>query len=211
MNCGAKRRRAAALVTSAAPILLIGGWTLAARLHHKAFDGRTETISALARRGAPRRQVMTSALIGTGICLIGSGVTLDNVSPSGRVLLVLGGAATTASALSPLDEEHDEGFQGESDVLHHALAGTALGLLGIWPAFGARADMSGSRLQSWVLSPWAAALPLGLVLAYAIEWSRGGRNAGLLERSAAAVEVLLPLGSFCAQSWRPSRTRNEGG
>ena len=52
------------LTSAAAPVLLIGGWTLAAGLRPDRFDSVKDTISDLAAVDAPNRWVMTAALVG---------------------------------------------------------------------------------------------------------------------------------------------------
>ena len=49
-----------------APVLLIGGWTVAAGLQPRSFNPVVETISALAAEDASDRWVMTFALLGRG-------------------------------------------------------------------------------------------------------------------------------------------------
>ena len=56
------------LVSSlAAPVLLIGGWTVAATVQPVPFDSVVRTISDLAARDTPHRWLMTSALVGVGL------------------------------------------------------------------------------------------------------------------------------------------------
>jgi hypothetical protein len=50
--------------SAAAPVLLIGGWTVAAGLRPRSFNPVADTISALAAHDATDRWVMTSALLG---------------------------------------------------------------------------------------------------------------------------------------------------
>ena len=52
--------------SAAAPVLMIGGWTVAAALQPGSFDQVTGTISALAGYGATDRWVMTLGLAGVG-------------------------------------------------------------------------------------------------------------------------------------------------
>ena len=53
--------------SSTAPVLIVGGWTLAARLQPRHFDPVSSSISALAAAGATDRRVLTLALLGVGI------------------------------------------------------------------------------------------------------------------------------------------------
>jgi hypothetical protein len=51
-----------------APVLLIGGWTIAASLEGPAYDPAAQTISVLAAYGAAGSWVMTMALLTLGAC-----------------------------------------------------------------------------------------------------------------------------------------------
>jgi hypothetical membrane protein len=83
------------LVSSvAAPVLLIGGWTVAAGRQRGGFDPVVETISALAAHGADDRWLMTTALAGLGACHVTTALALRSAASPGRVLLALGGVAT---------------------------------------------------------------------------------------------------------------------
>src|SRR5690348_16883875 len=64
------------LSAAVAPVLLIGGWTVAARLQPGSFNPVTDTISALAARDAADRWVMTSALAAVGACYVATGLAL---------------------------------------------------------------------------------------------------------------------------------------
>ncbi len=57
-----------------APVLLVGGWTEAARLQPPSFDAMTDTVGALAAVGAPHRWVMTLTFPLVAVCDI---VTAD--------------------------------------------------------------------------------------------------------------------------------------
>lgn len=61
---------------AAAPILLVAGWTIAARLQPGGFDPVARTISDLAGAEASHRWVMTFAILGTGACQIATAVAL---------------------------------------------------------------------------------------------------------------------------------------
>src|SRR5271154_1428555 len=82
------------VVSSAvAPVLLAGGWTVAARLQPGSFDAVSGTISALAAEGAADRWVMTAAIMGTGACYVLTGLALRPAGWAGRLILMAGGAA----------------------------------------------------------------------------------------------------------------------
>ncbi|CAN5707248.1 DUF998 domain-containing protein [soil metagenome] len=171
--------------SAAAPVFLIGGWTLAAARQPGGFDARTETISALAAYGATDRWVMTAALAGLGACHLTTALGLRPAALPGRVVLAAGGVATVLVAAFPLPAV------GES-IAHTAAAGTAFVALAVWPALAWR---RGAEVR-WGLRPAvatiAAATLLGLVGWFAIELGRDG-DVGLAERVAAGAQALWPL------------------
>jgi len=112
---------------AAAPVLLIGGWTVAARLQPGSFNAVADTISALAARGAADRQVMTLALAGTGTCYILTGLALRPAAWPGRLILMGGGAATVLVAANP-----QPGGGGNSPA-HVFWAAAGFVALAAWP------------------------------------------------------------------------------
>jgi hypothetical protein len=116
------------VVSSAvAPVLLIGGWTLAARVQPGGFDPVTETISALAADDAAHRWIMASAFAGLGIAHIGTALALRPAARAGRVMLAVGGLATLGVAAFPLPTADD------SSTGHTASAAVAFVSLAVWP------------------------------------------------------------------------------
>jgi hypothetical protein len=90
------------LSSATAPVLLIGGWTIAAGLQPGHFDPVTGTIRALAAHGAADRWVMTLALAALGACYAVTGLALRSAARPGRLLLMAGGVATVVVAANPL-------------------------------------------------------------------------------------------------------------
>jgi Protein of unknown function (DUF998) len=113
-----------------APVLLIGGWTLAAALQPRPFNAVASTISSLAAVGAADRRVMTLALLAVGACDVMTGLALRPAALPGRLILIAGGITGMLVAANP------EPASGGS--AQHAFWATA-GFLGlaVWPA-GAR-------------------------------------------------------------------------
>src|SRR4051812_20507794 len=95
-------RRYALWSSIAAPLLLIGGWTLAAAVQRNGFDSLNGTISALAGRGADHRWIMTLALAGVGLAHLVPARGLRPLALPARVMLGVGGAATVLVAAFPL-------------------------------------------------------------------------------------------------------------
>lgn len=177
------RARWWAVVSSAcAPVLLIGGWQLAAARQPGGFDPVRETISALASRGASDRWVMTTALAGVGICHTITAAGLVPEAVAGRALLATGGVATVVLAAFP------QPVTGDS-AQHVAAASVALSVLSLWPAL---AWQGGSRPNGRV---WACATVglLGLLGWFGIEYFSGSPRLGLSERILTAAQALWPL------------------
>ncbi|WP_430782692.1 DUF998 domain-containing protein [Actinoplanes sp. G11-F43] len=117
--------------SAAAPVLLIGGWTLAAGRQPGGFDSTVGTISALAAENATDRWLMTAALIGVGLCHVVTAFGLSPAALPGRIVLALGGVATALVAAFPLP--------AAGDAPAHAITATLAFLtLAVWPAFAWR-------------------------------------------------------------------------
>jgi hypothetical membrane protein len=176
---------------TAAPVLLVGGWTVAAALQPATYDWRQDTISALAALDAADRWVKTSALAGTGACHIVTALALRPAAAPGRVVLALGGVATALVAAAPLPS-------GDGGSVPHTVAATAAFLaLSVWPALGWRAAVESGDPVPAGLRPvpaiTASLVLLGLLLWFAVELVGDGDRVGLAERVAAAAQSCWPL------------------
>lgn len=159
-----------------APILLIGGWTVAAARQGPGFSSVRDTISALAGRGAVDRWLMTACLFGLGLCHLVTAAGLRPLALPGRIVLAVGGAATLAVAALPLPAE------GESKP-HTAVAYVAFTALAVWSAFAWRSPAS--YLATGIL----VALALWLAIALRVDPTR----LGLAERFAAGAQAIWPM------------------
>jgi len=168
-----------------APVLLIGGWTLAAARQAGGFDPRVRTISELAALDATDRWVMTLAIAGTGVCHLVTALGLRPAARPGRILLALGGAATLLVALFPLPA-------GGSSAMHSVAAVASFVLLTVWAPYAGLRDPS---------APWGlrhgVTLVSGGVLGALTVWFfvtvlAGGNDVGLTERLAAGAQALWP-------------------
>lgn len=173
---------------AAAPVLLIGGWTVAAALQRGGFDAVTGTISALAARDADRRWVMTAALAAVGACHLTTAAALRSAATPGRVGLAAGGVGILLVAAFPLPA--GDGTSGS----HTLAAGLAFGALSVWPALASRRRTD--RL--------AAAALLAVLAWFVAELATDGTHVGLSERTAAAAQSLWPLAAALATR-RPHR------
>ena len=113
-----------------APILLIGGWTVAARLQ-PSYNPLTRTISDLAGLGATDRWLMTAALTGVGLCHVVTALGLRAAAPAGRLVLAVGGIATVLVAAFPLPVSG-------SSTAHAGAAALSFLALAVWPALALR-------------------------------------------------------------------------
>jgi hypothetical membrane protein len=171
---------------AAAPVLLIGGWTLAQSRQPAGFDPLRDTISGLAAIGATDRGIMTVAFIGLGLAYLVTAAGLSEARRPGRLLIGAGGVATVLVALFP------QPGNGGSSTAHTAAATTAFLALAIWPFFGANRD----RAATAVLRP-PVAVVAGVVLLALVAWFgvtlRAGGLLGLAERAAAGAQAIWPF------------------
>jgi hypothetical membrane protein len=176
------------LVSSAvAPVLLVGGWTVAAGLQPRSFNAVTGTISALAAQGAADRWVMTVALAGVGACYVLTGLALRPAAAAGRLILMAGGVATVLVAANP------EPAGGGGSVPHTVWAAIGFIALAAWPlAARKRGPLVPAGLRP-VVSAGAAGVLLGLLVWFGAELIAGGRQVGLAERVLAGAQAVWPL------------------
>ena len=175
------------VVSSAvAPVLLVGGWTVAASLQPR-FDPVADTVSALAAQGATDRWVMTLTFLVVGGCYIVTALALRPARAAGRVILIAGALAGILVAANPERV-------GDPYPVPHIIA-AVVGLAGLvsWPAGACR---RGSAVP-WALRPAVAAAAvtvlLGLVLWFGAELVLGSGQVGLAERVAGGAQALWPL------------------
>jgi hypothetical membrane protein len=173
----------AVLSASAAPVFMIGGWTVGAALQPGRFDSVRDTISALAGRGATDRWVMTAGLAGLGVCHLVTALGLRPAARPGRLLLATGGAAAVLVAVFPVPAEG-------SSAVHQAVAGVSFVSLALWPALSGR---RGPRVLKPPTSIAAAATLCGLLGWFAVELYGDGQRIGLTERLVAGAQALWPL------------------
>ncbi|HTJ37698.1 MAG TPA: DUF998 domain-containing protein [Dactylosporangium sp.] len=176
--------------SAAAPVLLIGGWTVAAALQPAAslqrdgYDSLRDTISALAGYGATDRWVMTLALLGVGICHLVTARGLRPIATPARVMLAAGGAATVAVAALPLPVAGTSGA-------HQAAATLAFACLALWPALWRNAGGRLPRPPATVMIPATLAM-VALVLLFTVALGTG-QLVGLAERLASGTEAVWPF------------------
>ena len=176
----------------AAPVVLIGGWTLASAVQPVPFDGVVRTISELAARDTPHRWLMTCALVGLGLSHIATAYALAPAATAGRAIHGLGGFATLLVAAFPLPAG------GRSSSAHTAVAAVAFISLAVWPAFAWVGRRVPGQTVAAVLGPRvsataACALVLAVAWFFAELLLMGSQRVGLAERVAAGAQALWPL------------------
>ena len=175
----------------AAPVLLIGGWTVAAAVQPTPFNAVLRTISELAASDTPHRWVMTSALVGVGLSHLVTAWGLGPAATAGRLVHGLGGLATLLVAAFPLPAG------GGSSSAHTVAATVAFVSLALWPAFAWRSRRVTGQLVVELLGPRvSAAATCALLLAltwFFAELLSGSQGVGLAERVAAGAQAVWPL------------------
>jgi hypothetical membrane protein len=185
---------------AAAPVLLIGGWTVAGGLQPR-FDPVTETVSALAAIGATDRWVMSLVFLLVGICYIITALALRPARTPGRLILIAGAAAGMLVVPNP---EHAGGF---GSVPHFVWACIGLAGLTAWPAAAAQPG----NAVPWGLRPNVAAMVVALQFAllawFGAELILAAGQVGLAERVTGAVQAAWPLAVVlsCRLATRPAR------
>lgn len=184
--------------SAAAPVLLVGGWRLAAALQPGSFNEVTRTVSALAAQGASDRWVMTLAFVIVGACDVLTALALRPAATPGRLILIAGGIAGMLVAASP-----DHG--GGGSLAHALWAAVGFAALTAWPVGSCR---RGHRVP-WGLRPRLSAavacVLLGLLGWFLVELTYGGGQIGLAERILGAAQALWPL--LVVLSCRQNRAR----
>jgi hypothetical membrane protein len=184
-----------------APLLLFVGFRWAELRQPAVYDARVDTISALAAETATDPWLMTTALVGLGLCHVTSALGLRAAAWPGRLLLAIGGVATLLVAAFPLPAH------GGSPA-HLAAASAAFGALALWPALAW--PRPGSAI--WALrrtASMSASLVLCALLAWLVSELEGGPWLGLAERVVACAEALWPLlvvasVSMAARTYEPN-------
>jgi hypothetical membrane protein len=185
----------------AAPVLLVGGFTVAASLQ-PSFNPVADTVSALAAQGATYRWVMTLTFLMVGVCYLVTALALRPAGRAGRLILFTGAAAGMLVAANPETA-------GNAYPVQHILW-SSIGLAGLttWPAGAWRRGPA----VPWALRPAVAAAVVAVLLAlvawFGAELVAGVGQTGLAERVAGGAEALWPL-AVVVSCCRSARYRAE--
>jgi hypothetical membrane protein len=187
--------------SAATPVLLIGGWTIAAGLQTQPFDSIRQSVSTLAGAGAANRWVMTLAFVVVAACYIATAVALRPAALAGRLVLIAAGLAGVLVAASP------EAAPGTFSLAHAFWSALGFAFLGAWPL----AARQQGPMVPWGLRP-AAAVGASAVITVLLAWfvaelvTHGGQI-GLAERLLGCAQALWPL--LVVLSCLRSRARHE--
>jgi hypothetical membrane protein len=180
-----------------APVILIGGWTLAADLQPVPFNAIQRSISALGAVGMPYRWVIAVTLLGVGVCHAATGIALRPAAEAGRALLIIGGISSILIAVNPQPS-------GGGSLAHEAFSLVGVVVMTIWPLAAVRRE-SGAPFG---LRPVAAVVMTGFTLAllvwFTIELFHGP-ELGLAERTVTADQSLWPLLVVLSARWARQR------
>ncbi|MFC8918669.1 DUF998 domain-containing protein [Streptomyces sp. NPDC057116] len=173
------------LSSGCAPVLLVAGWVIAARLEGPAYDPVSQTISVLAAYGAAGFWVMTGALLALGACHLLTAWGLRLAALAGRVALGAGGATAVAVALLPVPSSG-------GSLRHGSVAAVGFALLAVWPLLAA--DRDGAA--PWALRPRPAMAATALMclgaLWFVVEMRQQGAP-GVAERLVTFMQSLWPF------------------
>lgn len=173
--------------SAAAPVLMAGGWTVAAGLQPHSYNSVADTVSALAAPGAADRWVMTATFLVVGACDVVTGIALRPARAPGRLILMAGGVAGMLIAANP---EHAGTSYPWPHIIWAALGAAALVA---WPAGARRRGPSVPWALRPAVSAGAVAVLLALVAWFGAELITAAGQAGLAERIFGAAQALWPL------------------
>jgi hypothetical membrane protein len=183
-----------------APVVLVGGWTLAAARQPGGFDSVLGTISDLAGHDATDRWLMSGAIVATGVCHVVTAAALRPGARRGRVLLALGGVATVLVAVFPLPAG------GATSDAHRTVALAAFVTLSVWPPFARRTEPA----APWGLRPRVAVTAGGVLgvalVVFVAAVLTDSPQVGRYERVLAAAQACWPAVVVWSAS-RPGRRR----
>ncbi|MFF2508984.1 DUF998 domain-containing protein [Streptomyces sp. NPDC058067] len=175
-----------ALFTSGcAPVLLIGGWTMAARLEGPAYNPVTQTISVLAAYGSVGFWWMTGALLALGTCHLLTAWGLRTAALAGRLALGAGGVAALVVTLFPAPSSG-------GSYRHGSVTAVGFALLTVWPILAAARGGTKPWGLRLVPSVTATACMCAAAVWYLVETQSHGA-AGIAERLVTVLQSVWPF------------------
>ena len=173
--------------SAATPVVLVGGWMLAASLQPHAYDPIRQSVSTLAAIGEPDRWVMTLVFVLVAICYLVTALALRPAARAGRIVMAAGGVAGIMVAVSP------ESTTGRLSLAHDVWATIGLTLLALWPLAARRAGSSAPRPLRPAATIGAVAAMAVLLIWFFAEVVAGGAQIGLAERVVGVAQASWPL------------------
>jgi hypothetical protein len=113
--------------------LLTAAWLIGGAVQPSSYSPMRKTVSILAGYAATDRWIMTSALVGIGICYFGAAIGLSALRPSARIALVVSGLSGIGIAASP------EPVVG-STIQHMFFTTLGATAIAVWPLFTVQRD-----------------------------------------------------------------------
>lgn len=169
--------------TVVAAVVLFGG-LLAAQAALPNFSPMKQTMSSLAARDAPSRDLMTLVIVIVGICQVIAAHGFKQAAKPGRFILMLGGIGVLGVAAFPVP------YVTHDSHLHTFMATLALGSMCLWPVFSA----TNKYATPWVLThrgAWTSTLCLAVLgLTFLANWLEKSHVMGLLERVLIASQIV---------------------
>jgi hypothetical protein len=173
--------------SAAAPVLMAGGWTAAARLQPHSYSQIADTVSALAAPGAADRWVMTATFLVVAACDAVTGLALRPARAPGRLILIAGAVAGMLVAANPE-------LPGTRFPLPHMICAAAgCAALVSWPAGASRRGPAVPWGLRPMVSAGAVAVLVALLAWFTAELVTAGAQVGLAERVFGAGQALWPL------------------
>ena len=161
--------------TLIAAIVLLAG-LVSAQFSWTTFSPMKQTLSSLAARDAPTRNMMTVVILIIGACQLVTAHGFKTAANPGRMVLGLGGFGVIGVAAFPVPH-----ILADSNW-HTFMAGVVLVSLCLWPVF----SISKHHQAPWMLTvqgAWTATVVLAIVgLIFLAAWWTDSYWMGLLER-----------------------------
>ncbi|MDX6353134.1 MAG: hypothetical protein QOF98_37 [Streptomyces sp.] len=177
----------ALLSSGIAPVVLVGGWTVAEVLQGPDYNPVTQTISVLAA-GAPRVYwVLTAMLVSVGSCYLLTAWGLHAAHLAGRLSLGGGGLSAILLAIFPAPATG-------GSLPHGSVVTVGFTLLALWPVLATRRRATAAT--PWGLRPAPSIAVSALMwlgaLWFVIELQIHG-SAGVAERVVTSLQSLWPV------------------
>ncbi|WP_329456099.1 DUF998 domain-containing protein [Streptomyces sp. NBC_01497] len=177
------------LSAAAAPVVLVGGWSVAQVIQGPGYNPVTKSISLLGAYGAPGYWVLTASLLALGTCYLVTAAGLRGATRVGRA--ALGGGGVTPIALTLVPAPSNGG-----SFTHGTVATVGFVLLALWPVLAVGRGGDG---VPWGLRPIPASVASGVMWICAawfwVELHRDGtpRMPGVAERVVTFSQAMWPL------------------